>query len=77
MSVQVRVCMEVANSEDEDQTWIRIEQIETVIPANTDESDLSDVAELGKVTLSRLSQECSEKALDQIEQMAQLQGQAH
>lgn len=73
MSVQLRVCIEVTNSADEDLTWVRVEQVETVMPATADEDDFSDVAELSRSALQRMSSDCTEKAHDQIGQMCELQ----
>ncbi len=73
MTVQVRVLVEVSQAENQDKCWVRQDKIETVIPANTDPDDFSDVATLGGVTIQRLSDECTELAIEQLRQSCELQ----
>lgn len=72
MSVQVRVCIEVSRSQDEE-AWIRLDSVETVMPVHPDEEDLSDVSELTKATVRRFSDDLTDRALDQVDQMFKLQ----
>lgn len=73
MSAQVRVCIEVGHA-NEDETWIRLEQVETVIPANSEES-VEDVTELSAAAVRRLADDSRDKATDQLSQIRQLNAQ--
>lgn len=72
MSMQVRVCVEIAESVGGGGPLIRAEQIETIVPANNNAGDWSDIEALGHAALERLIGECHEKAQRQLGQIAAL-----
>lgn len=71
MSLQARVLIEFAPSETE-AAEIRVEQIETIMPANADPEDASDLIALGDVTVSRMVEDTLTKTREQLVQMGSL-----
>lgn len=71
MTMEVRVCVEIRET-NADTAIVRAEQRETVLPANNDASDYTDIEALGQAALERLTTDCYSKAKEQLGHMGAL-----
>lgn len=65
----VRVMVEVGNTAAPGAPGVRIYHEETVIPANQDASDFTDLVLLGQAVIRRLAEDARDRGCDQIEQV--------
>lgn len=68
MSLQLRVLIEVAPSENE-MAMARLDQAETVIPISGEAESASDVMALADVALCRMVEDCVTKIREQLVQL--------